>query len=138
MVFSKLKSWISNITDPPHIEFLCEPEDWDVIPKPYPARSYIPDWFKALPPKLGNQGILSSTVKRCMPFLDAMSIGWIIPLAADVEFVTNSDASGVEYKWNFYKTMIENHSPEQISTPERPNPADPKPPIKFLNYWALF
>lgn len=118
------------------IEFMCEEEDWDVIPKPYPSKKLIPDWFKALPPKLNN-GLSSSTVKRCPPFLDAMSIGWIIPLAGDVEFTTNETASSVNYKWSFYKPLIENHSFNQITTDKVPNPLLPKPPIKFLNYWMI-
>ena len=69
--------------------------------------------------------------------MDALSIGWIIPLAADVEFVTNSDSSEVEYKWDFYKTMVESHSMSQITTPKCPNPELPKPPIKFINHWAI-
>jgi hypothetical protein len=121
----------------PTIEFLCTEEDWDVIPKPYRANKLMPEWYKALPMKMGNKGLNSSTIKRCNPFLDAMSIGWIIPLAADVEFVTNEDASGVDYKWSFYKSMVENHSAEQISTTQKPNPNSPKPPMKFINYWAI-
>lgn len=118
------------------IEFMCAKEDWDVIPKPYPARKLIPDWFKALPPKL-HEGLTSSTVKRCPPFLDAMSVGWIIPLVADVEISTNEDASGINYNWNFYKPVIENHGMRQITTDKVPNPMLPKPPIKFLNYWMI-
>lgn len=120
------------------IEFLCSEEDYGVIPEPYPARKLMPEWFKQLPPKIDKKNVLeNSTIKRCAPFLDAMSIGWIIPLAADVEIVSNNDASGVEYKWTFYKKMIENHSEKQISTSESPNPNNPKPPLKFLNYWKI-
>lgn len=118
------------------IEFLCAEEDWDVIPKPYPSKKLIPDWFKALPPKL-NAGLTSSTIKRCMPFLDAMTTGWIIPLAADVEFKTNENAGGVNYNSKFYKPIVENHSYDQITTDKAPNPILPKPPMKFLNYWMI-
>lgn len=118
------------------IEFMCAKEDWDVIPKPFPSRKLIPDWFKALQPKL-NEGLSSSTIKRCPPFLDAMTVGWIIPLAADVEIKTNDTASNVDYKWDFYKPVIENHSYQQITTDKSPNPLLPKPPIKFLNYWMI-
>jgi len=119
------------------IEFLCYKEDWEVIPKPFPAKRLMPDWYKALPPKLDNKGLGSSTVKRCHPFLDALSIGWIIPLAADVEFITNEDSSHVQYKWNFYKPMIENHGFEQITSEKSPTPYGRKPPMKFINYWAI-
>lgn len=120
----------------PEIEFLCEEQDWDVIPKPYPARKYMPEWYKALPPKL-DKGLTSSTVKRCPPFLDVMQLGWIIPLAADVEFKTNDTAGRVDWNSKFYKTMIESHSYDQISTDTTPNPILPKPPIKFSNYWLI-
>lgn len=120
----------------PEIEFLCAEEDWDVIPKPFPSRKFVPDWFKALPMKL-NEGLEASTIKRCNPFLDAMSMGYIIPLAADVEFTTNDDASGVSYKTPFYKPMIENHGMSQITTDKVPNPLAPKPPMKFMNYWLI-
>jgi hypothetical protein len=120
------------------IEFLCAEEDYGVMPEPYPARKFIPEWFKALPPKIGKLDKLeNSTIKRCPPFLDAMSVGWIIPLAADVEFTTNDNASHVTYKSNFYRVMIDNHSESQISTPEAPNPNNPKPPMKFRNYWII-
>lgn len=127
-----LKSFIRT----PEIEFLCEEKDWDVIPKPYPARKLIPDWYKALQPKL-TKGLASSTIKRCPPFLDAMQLGWIIPLAADVEFKTNDTASKVSWECKFYKPIVESHSYDQISTDKCPNPMLPKPPIKFLNYWLI-
>ena len=120
----------------PEIEFLCFPEDLDVIPKPYKSKKYMPEWFKALPMKLGP-GLNQSTVKRCNPFMDAMSIGWIIPLAADIELKSNADSTGIDYSWDFYKPMIENHTPEQITTKKSPNPVGNKPPMKFMNYWAI-
>lgn len=120
----------------PKIEFLCYEEDLGNIPEPYPAKKLIPEWFKALPMRM-HPGLDSGTVKRCPPFLDAMTTGWIIPLAADVEIKTNSDCSGIEYKWEFNKTMIQNHHMDQVSTEKSPNPTFPKPPIKFLNWWAI-
>lgn len=119
------------------IEFLCAEEDYGLIPAPYPAKKEIPDWFKALPPKLGGGGFNTSTVKRCSPFLDALCAGYIIPLAADVEFVTNDDASGVSFQWKFHKAMVETHNPDQVSSSKCPHPAVPKPPMKFLNYWMI-
>jgi len=126
------KTWFKN----DEIEFLCHPEDYGVIPEPIPAKKFIPEWYKALPMKTGP-GLSSSTIKRCNPFLDAMSAGWIIPLCADVEISSNENASGVSYNWNFYKPVIENHTQQQISTEKKPNPILPKPPMKFLNYWLI-
>ena len=121
------------------VEFFCEPEDYGVIPEPIPARKIMPEWYKNLTPKVGGKDKLeNSTIKRCAPFLDAMSTGWIIPSAADVEFTTNDAASEINFKWSFYKKMIENHNPSQINPDSGPkHPTNPKPPLKFLNYWYI-
>lgn len=125
-----------------NIEFLCLEEDWDVIPKPYSAKKYIPDWFKALPTNLGPEhGVENrfenSTVKRCMPFLDAMNIGYIIPLAADVEFTTNNDASKIDWFCKFNKIVVDTHNSKQITSDKSPNPLGNIPPLKFNNFWYI-
>ena len=135
MIFEKLKSVIKT----PEIEFLCYEEDFGVIPKPYPSRKFMPNWYKELPQRAESSKSLleGPTLKRCPPFLDAMCVGWIIPLAGDVEIRTDSDASNVHYKWNFYRPLVEKHFPEQITTAKVPNPSHPKPPLKWMNYWIV-
>lgn len=120
----------------PKIEFLCEEYELGNIPEPFPARHLIPSWYKSLPMKLGS-GFESSTLKRCPPFLDAMVTGWIIPLVADVYIESNSDCSHVKYDTQYSKPMIENHLESQVTTDKCPAPHLPKPPIKWLNYWAI-
>lgn len=120
----------------PKIEFLCEEDELGNIPSPYSARKHIPEWYKVLPMKLGA-GFESSTVKRCPPFLDAMVTGWIIPLAADVYIESNEDCSHIHYDTTYPRPMIENHGPMQMTTSKCPAPHLPKPPIKWMNYWAI-
>ena len=133
-----LKDLVSVIKKP-DVEFLCLPEDYGIIPEPFPARKLMPEWFKSLPPHAEKKEKLNnSTIKRCAPFLDAMSVGWIIPLVADVEIITNDDASGIETKSLFSRTMIESHSHVQLNSPDGPkHPTHPKPPMKFINHWAI-
>lgn len=138
-----LRQFLNNDDDP--IEFLCEPSDWDVIPKPYRAGKHTPDWFKKLSARINDvEKFTNSTIKRCPPFLDAMTAGWIIPLAADVHFISTSgieDKGGlgdVRYSWTFYKEMVSGHSFQQINpSAEIKHPSTPKPPLKFLNYWMI-
>lgn len=64
------------------IEFTCAAADFDVIAPPVPAKVHLPEWFRKLPAV--DQTHISATdngltIKRCMPFLDAMTTGWIIP-----------------------------------------------------------
>lgn len=125
---------LKSVFTTPEVEFLCAEEDYGVIPEPYPSRKFLPEWYKNLPPKVGKQDKLeNSTIKRCAPFLDAMTVGWIIPLAADVEIISNDDATGINYRWLFNKPMIENHQHTQVTG----HPSLPKPPMKFLNYWFI-
>lgn len=116
------------------IEFRCYEQDYGVIAEPVPAIKILPDWFKKLPPRIDRkEKFENSTIKRCMPVLDALSAGWIIPLAADVEFITDSDATGVTTKSNFYRPMVQSHNKEQVAG----HPDLPKTPFKFLNWWSI-
>jgi hypothetical protein len=120
----------------PKVRFLCSPEDRGVIAPPVPAKMLLPDWFRALPAvdrsKLGtaDSGL---TVKRCLPFFDAMATGWIIPLAATVRLQIGDGGRTVEGGWDFDRTMVSNHGPHQVAG----NPKEPRPPCKFHNYWSV-
>ena len=118
------------------LEFMAQTGDYGNIPEPYPARKLTPGWYKALPPRL-HAGLESGTLKRCPPFLDAMTMGWIIPLAADVEIKSNEDASGIEYNWQFHRPMIENHVKDQVTNEKCPAPHANQPPMKWMNWWAI-
>jgi len=120
----------------PKLEFLCFEDDLGNIPAPYSARKLMPDWYKALPMKNGT-GFNQSTLKRCPPFLDAMVTGWIIPLAADIWIRSNEDCSHIQYDTKYPRPMIENHSDWQVTSDKCPAPHLPKPPMKFMNYWAI-
>jgi hypothetical protein len=120
----------------PVIEFLCRDEDRGVIPEPVPARNALPDWYRRLPGvdrsalSATNDGV---TVKRCLPFLDAMTAGWILPVAATVRLQIHDDGKAVDAGWEFDRTMVSNHGPFQVAG----NPYEPRPPMKFHNYWTI-
>lgn len=118
------------------IEFLCEPDDKGVIAEPFPAKGYLPEWFKRLPPIAKTElaaGSNGQTIKRCMPFLDAMATGWIIPLAATVRLEVKGNGATVEYGSDFDRAMVSNHQPYQING----HPVQPRPPLKLHNYWSI-
>jgi len=118
------------------IEFLCEPFDLGVIAEPVPAKMAMPDWFRRLPAvddavvSATNNGL---TVKRCMPFVDAMTLGYILPLAATVRLEISEDGQKVDAGWEFDKTMVSNHGSYQVSG----HPLGKRPPMKFHNYWTI-
>ena len=107
-----------------------------MIAPPVPARSYLPDWFRRLPAvdeAVASKSDTGLTIKRCMPFLDAMSTGWILPLAATVRLDIRDEGAWVEAGWDFDKTMVSNHGLHQV----RGNPCGKRPPRKFHNYWTI-
>lgn len=116
------------------IEFVCEKEDYGVIAEPLPANKVLPDWYKMLEGKV-DVGVGKSTVKRCMPFLDALTMGWIIPLAAEFEFRYDEQAKEIEYSANFHRELISTHGPQQIGGDT--NEMTQFPILKFHNYWAM-
>ena len=63
-----------------------------------PAQNALPPWFRHLPGVDNSQVTATNnglTVKRCMPFVDAMSAGWIIPLAAPVRLEISEGGQAV-------------------------------------------
>lgn len=120
----------------PVIEFLCRPEDLGVIAEPTPAVRVLPSWFKKLPGVAKaevtalNDGL---TVKRCSPFLDALSAGWILPLAATVRLEIRDSGTAVTGGWNTDLEMVSPHGAGQVAG----NPYEPRPPMKFHNHWTI-
>lgn len=120
----------------PKLTFRCAAEDEGVIAAPVPAKSVLPDWFRKLPP-VDRERVSATdnglTVKRCMPFLDAMMTGWIIPAAATVRLEVSDGGKTVNAGWEFDKVMVSNHHAYQVAG----NPMEPRPPCKMHNYWTI-
>lgn len=118
------------------IEFICTPEDKGIIAEPAPAKTQLPDWFRRIPAvdkaflTPTNDGI---TIKRCMPFLDALSTGWILPLGATARLQVRDGGRTVDAGWDFDREMVSHHGAFQVAG----NPNEPRPPCKFHNYWTI-
>jgi hypothetical protein len=118
------------------IRFLCDPKDEGVIAPPVPARSYLPDWFRKLPavtPDMVSTTDTGLTVKRCMPFLDAMTTGWIITLPATLRMEIADGGKTVNTGWDFDRPLTSNHGMHQV----KGNPHGHLPPCKFHNFWTI-
>lgn len=118
------------------ITFLCREEDRGVIPEPVRAKTVVPDWFRKLPARDHDHVSTSDnglTIKRCMPFLDAMTTGWVIGLAATVRLDISENGARVDAGWDFDRTMVSHHGAHQVAG----NPRGPLPPCKFHNFWTI-
>ena len=130
-----LKLWFKNDI----IEFYCHPDLNGIIPEPIPASKCIPNWWKKLQPTIPARdsfGAPSMTAKKCMPLLDAMSHGFIIPLQGDVHIITNSDRSTIKATNPPHGKFIEFHSVNQVGG-KKNAPGAPADPIKFINHWVI-
>lgn len=88
-----------------------------------PATEFIPEWYKksplTIPGTITNLNLASShatnsTYKKCTPFFDAMSIGYIVFLTADIEVVRQEN--GMPYiMWRTKRTIITEHGRDQWS-----------------------
>lgn len=86
---------------------------------PKPATFYIPEWYKKTPQFINNDiklPFVSSnsnlTVKMCLPFLDALSCGYMITLPFDIGVTKNEP--GFKFTWETDQLdFIDGHGPEQ-------------------------
>lgn len=129
-----LKLWFKNEV----IEFYCTPHLFDVIPKPTPAYKNIPEWFKKIPQEIPNApdqfGAPMLSAKKCLPMLDAMSLGYTIPLQGDVYFEVSKDGTSVR-TGDQMPVLVEFHDLKQLG--EKTAPGFPTPPVKFINHWVI-
>ena len=134
---TNLSAYTKHETEDPTIEFVCRRENYGAIPEPIPANRVMPDWYRDLDQYIdgGNERVHpgDSTVKRCAPFMEAMTAGWIIPLAAEVQFTAKDGV--VNYQWDFEEEMVSAHSMEQVGGEMFPN--HEWPVLKWHNHWAI-
>jgi hypothetical protein len=116
---------------------------WDVAPKPYPASQSVPDWWKNLSPyaptvssvdgkkfELKN-GVSNASAKKCVPMLDALVSGYVIPLWSDVH-VTQAE-HGPNVTWRVSEPVFHLHGPSSRDVP--PPPGYSNVVMKFNNFW---
>ncbi len=123
------------------VTFRCLPELEPILPRPVPAVLGLPGWFKALPQKAVSDITKKEvmTIKKCPPFIDAMTYGFLIPLVADLK-VENG-----EFSWerelpatslnNYSNSPIDFHDGAQVAG--TPFHDDDRFIVKFNNFWAI-
>jgi hypothetical protein len=122
------------------VHFRCLPELSGLLPPPLSATLALPDWFKAMPQKAFNPIAQeeSQTVKRCPPFIDAMTCGFLIPLLCDLKIENG------EFSWDadlptggisFVRSPIGFHDPSQVAG--TPLFDEDRFLIEFHNLWTI-
>jgi hypothetical protein len=125
----------------PTITFRCPPELDAILPRPIPAVLGIPDWFKTMPAKAFSDVMQAEqmTVKKCPPFIDAMTFGFLIPLVTDLHvenetFTWHLDLPGGAIT-SYARSPLDFHDNNQVvGTPLFDEDSFI---VKFNNFWTI-
>lgn len=124
------------------ITFRCDPALIDLLPQPVPARAALPDWLRAMPPRVHSSvhGREIRTLKQCPPFVDAMRHGFMLLLPCDVRV-----EPGMKFSWDWPlpqsgvpghpRAPLSFHVPEQIAGSPLAHGAQSA--LKFNSFWTI-
>jgi hypothetical protein len=107
------------------IEFLQAEVMRGKIPDPYPANRHVPEWFK----NMAAENEVGGTLKRCPPFLEAMTSGYIIPAPGDLEVTKTQTGVSTRGQYEFLTL----HHPREYEGA----PFDKYTVVKFHNPWII-
>jgi hypothetical protein len=119
--------------------------EFEVQTKPYPAVKTLPKWFLDMDPysdrsnpNFPNDGKLhfrnrdaNATFKKCVPLLDGMSFGYIIPLWADVMVEQENSMPKIYWKTKLGIFSMHAESSQNITPP----PGYQNIVYKYHNCW---
>jgi hypothetical protein len=125
----------------PNLTFRCprELEGW--LPEPVPATQGLPAWLRTMPAQALNAiaGAEDDTVKRCPPFIDAMTSGYLIPLICDVVVEKGELSWDIDLPpgaaVSFPRSPLGLHDPGQVTG--TPLFAPDQFLVKFHNLWTI-
>jgi len=119
------------------VKFSTEKHLLGVIPNPVKANKKLPDYFKAITPQSDTHPE-SGTVKRCVPFLEAASAGFIIPLWADMFVVTKDGNITIDFPSKLMMdSSLSPHGGVQIKGHPLEVTKYGSIPLKFHNPWVI-
>jgi hypothetical protein len=126
------------------IKFLASNDDYAAaFDPPVPASTMIPDWYKKQEPYVDNDrgisnlGLYGSTVKHCMPVLDAMAAGYIVRVPCDIHVTGNNATDGITTAWPVDRKIIDSHSAGQVSQYSIDTSVWNPAVLKMINEWTI-
>ena len=98
------------------IEFLSDTRFLDyteiIKHKPFPIKHHMPDWYKHIQTHI-DRNRNQRTVKTCVPFMDALTSGYCIPLPFDLKVFKERDpkkpnTGSLSFEYGMIHTMFNN------------------------------
>lgn len=122
-------------------------DSWGNTPKEYhpvPASKTIPEWYRKMPTYHGNKIVdkrdraddnTNATAKKCIPFFDAMTAGYMLVLSTDLNVRLNEDGSHW-FEWANGLDVVQFHPAIQL--PDYPNQESREQSYpKFFHPWII-
>lgn len=123
------------------ISFMPMNEDVSKFDPPKPAKSYVPDWYKKAKrfrsgkmQILDSDGGINKDIKLCVPFLDALTTGYVLTLPVDL--LVQRRGNEVGFFWNEAPSIVEIRPKDMASTLPRPSGHD-HDLYAWHTYWAV-
>ncbi len=132
---------MTNNTEPLTLKFRCPAELDGKLPPPIPATLGLPSWLKAMPTQAFNAINMreEDTIKRCPPFVDAMTSGFLIPLVCDLRVENGSITWDFDIPpggaIDFPRSPVGFHDASQVI--DTPLFEPDRFIIKFHNLWSI-
>ncbi|MEM7269207.1 MAG: DUF6065 family protein [Pseudomonadota bacterium] len=120
----------------------CHPLLEPILPKPVRASKMLPGWLRDMPSTVAAETLAGEeirTIKHCPPFIDALSLGVMIPLSTDITV----EGGAISWDWDppiisdspITRSPIGIHAPEQVEG--APLRMGEGLIVKFNNHWTL-
>jgi len=116
----------------------------EAIPYPEPASQFVPEWYrktspyidKTQGPKVISDGQIDGnvTIKRCVPFFDAMTSGYMATLPADVVFL-KPQTNQHRVIWSVSYEVVGGHGKQQFEL--MPHPDGYSEVFKWFFYFRI-
>jgi hypothetical protein len=72
---------------------------------PKPASRSLPKWYSDTDIRPDPNRPLDKSVRACMPFMEALTFGWIVPVPTDISITRDVDGARVEWNTEEFKAM---------------------------------
>jgi hypothetical protein len=113
---------------------------------PKPTSKYTAEWYKKQPGQIDEKssmanGVVFTTIKKCMPIFDMMTAGYVLAAPCDI-FIDATDPNKLVYSVpqamkQFQGDLFASHSPDQYSEYPLDRSKYHKDIIRLLPFWAV-
>jgi len=87
---------------------------------PKPASRYLPEWYKQTELKHDDDKTLAKSIRACLPVMEALTFGWVVPVPTDVSIVRDNGELRVEWNDETF-TPMGNHHKGQVGEDDFPH-----------------